>query len=89
MSFEQQVAIASTCKSETGGAIDQWRKPKEPPRENPSTLEKIQAIITADPSRARSQLAKLKAKLILPWIKGEERSQTEQAIAWLENLEYF
>ena len=93
MSFEQQVAIASTCKSETGGASDQWRKPKEPPRENPSTLQSIKAIITADPTRARSQLAKLKAKLTLPWVKGEERSQTEQAIAWLEELdcdyEYF
>ncbi len=89
MSFEQQVAIASICKSETGGANNQRYKPKEPPRQNPSTLENVKAIITADPSKARSQLAILKAKLLMPWLKADERSQTEQAIAWLENLEYF
>ncbi len=93
MTFEQQVAIASICKSETGGASDQWRKPKEPPRQNQSTLENIKAIVTADPIRARSQLAMLKAKLNVPNLKSEERSQTEQAIVWLEDLdcddEYF
>ena len=88
MTFEQQVAIASTCKHETGGASDQWRKPKEPPRENPSTLEKIQAIINADLSRVRPQLAMLKAKLLMRWVKGEERSQTEAAIAWLQKFEH-
>ena len=88
MSFEQQVAIASICKSETGGASDQWRKQKEPPRENPSTLEKVKAIVNADPSRLRSELGMLKTKLTVN-LKSEERSQTEQAIAWLENLEYF
>ena len=88
MSFEQQVAIASICKSETGGASDQWRKPKEPPRQNQSTLENIKAIVTADPIRLRSELGMLKTKLTVN-LKSEERSQTEQAIAWLENLEYF
>lgn len=88
MSFEQQVAISSICKSETGGANDQWRKPKEPPRENPSTLEKVKAIVNADPSKVRSELGMLKTKLTVN-LKSEERSQTEQAIAWLENLEYF
>ena len=89
MTFNQAVAITSICKAEIGGADNQWRKPKEPPRENPSTLEKVEAIVTADPSRARSQLAMLKAKLLMPWLKSEERSQTEAAIAWLEALEYF
>jgi hypothetical protein len=86
MSFEQQIAIASTCKAELIETSNQWHKPKEPPRENPSTLENIKVLVTADPSRARSQLAKLKAKLILPWLNGEERSQTEAAIAWLEDF---
>ena len=89
MSFEQQIAIASTCPSPPMPETAKLHKPKEPPRENPSTLEKVQAMITADPSKARSQLAMLKAKLLMPWLKAEERSQTEQAIAWLENLEYF
>ena len=93
MTFDQQVAIASICKSETGGANNQRYKPKEPPRQNPSTLENIKAIVTADPSKARSQLAMLKAKLTVPNLKSEERSQTEQAIGWLEELdcdyEYF
>lgn len=93
MTFDQQVAIAPICKSETDGANNQRYKPKEPPRQNPSALENIKAIVTADPSKARSQLAKLKAKLTLPWVKGEERAQTEQVIAWLEALdcdyEYF
>lgn len=83
MSFDQQIAIASICKSETS---NQWHKPKELPRENPSTLEKVKAIVTADPSRARSQLAMLKAKLIVPNLKSEERSQTEAAIVWLEEF---
>lgn len=86
MSFDQQIAIASICKPEPVETSNQWRKPKELPRENPSTLEKVKAIVTADPSKARSQLAKLKAKLILPWLKGEERSQTEAAIVWLEDF---
>ncbi|NUN66874.1 hypothetical protein HCU40_19475 (plasmid) [Pseudanabaena biceps] len=93
MAFEQIEAIASICKSETGGANNQLYKPKEPPRQNPSTLENIKAIVTADPSRVRSQLAMLKAKLLMTWLKADERSQTEQAIAWLEELdcdyEYF
>lgn len=93
MSFEQQVAIASICKSETGGANNQRYKTKEPPQQNPSTLENIKVIVTADPSKARSQLAMLKSKLLMPWLKQDERSQTEQAIAWLEDLdcdyEYF
>jgi hypothetical protein len=88
MTFNQAVAIASICKSEIGGASDQWRKPKEPPRQNPSTFENIKAIVTADPIRARSELAMLKAKLLIPSVKGEERSQTEQAIAWLEELDF-
>ena len=85
MTFNQAVAIASTCPSPPMPANLRWRKPKEPPRENPSTLEKIQAIISADPSRVRPQLAMLKAKLLMPWLKAEERSQTEEVIAWLEN----
>ena len=84
MSFDQQIAIASICKPEPVETSNQWHKPKEPPRENSSTLENIKASVTADPSRARSQLAMLKAKLLMPWMKGEERSQTEAAIAWLE-----
>ena len=84
MSFDQQIAIASICKPEPIETSKQWHKPKEPPRENPSTLENIKATVTADPSRARSQLAMLKAKLLMPWLKSEERSQTEAAIAWLE-----
>lgn len=87
MSFEQQIAIASTCKAEPIETSNQWRKPKEPPRENPSTLEKVSAIVTADPSKVRSQLAMLKAKLLIPRLSREERSQTEAAIAWLEALE--
>ena len=35
--------------------------------------------------KARSQLAMLKAKLLMPWLKAEERSQTEEVIAWLED----
>jgi len=89
MTFEQAVAIASTCKAEPMPENSKWHKPKEPPRQNSSTLENIKAIVAADPSRARSQLAMLKAKLLMPWLKSEERSQTEAAIAWLENLEYF
>lgn len=84
MTFNQAVAIASICKAEPIETSNQWHKLKEPPRENPSTLEKVRAIVTADPSRARSQLAMLKAKLLMPWLKSEERSQTEAAIAWLE-----
>ena len=86
MSFDQQIAIASICKPEPVETSNQWHKRKEPPRENPSTLENIKAIVTADPSRARSQLAMLKAKLLMPWLKSksEERSQTEAAIAWLQ-----
>ncbi|PZV15685.1 MAG: hypothetical protein DCF20_09880 [Pseudanabaena sp.] len=86
MTFNQAVAIASTCPSPPMPESSKWHKPKEPPRENPSTLENIKVIVTADPSRARSQLAKLKAKLILPWLKGEERSQTEAAIVWLQDF---
>lgn len=88
MSFEQQLAIASTCKPEPIEINNQWHKPKEPPRENPSTLENIKAIVTADPSKVRSRLAILKAKLLMPWLKVLERSQTEQAIAWLEKFEH-
>ena len=84
MSFDQQIAIASICKSQPIETINQWHKPKEPPRENPSTLQNVKATVTADPSKARSQLAMLKAKLLMPWLKSEERSQTEAAIAWLE-----
>ncbi|MFZ4558145.1 MAG: hypothetical protein ACOYN8_17405 [Pseudanabaena sp.] len=87
MTFNQAVAIASTCKSEPIETNNQWHKPKELPRENPSTLEKVKAIVTADPNRARSQLAFLKAKLLMPWLRQEERSQTEQVIAWLENFQ--
>ena len=79
------MAIASICKSETGGASDQWRKQKEPPRENPSTLEKVKAIVNADPSRLRSELGMLKTKLTVN-LKSEERSQTELAIAWLQEF---
>ena len=86
MSFEQQIAIASTCKAELIETSNQWHKPKEPPRENPSKLENIKAIVTADPSRARSQLAMLKAKLLIPRLSREERSETEEAIAWLEDF---
>jgi len=89
MTFEQAVAIAATCHSSPMPENSKWHKPKEPPRQNSSTLENIKAIVAADPSRARSQLAMLKAKLLMPWLKSEERSQTEAAIAWLENLEYF
>ena len=84
MSFDQQIAIASTCPSSPMPENSKWHKPKELPRENPSTLEKVGAMVIADPSRARSQLAMLKAKLLMPWLKSEERSQTEAAIAWLE-----
>ena len=88
MTFNQAIAIASTCPSSPMPENSRWRKRKEPPRENPSTLEKIQAIINANPSRVRPQLAMLKAKLLLPWLESKERSQTEEAIAWLEdNLE--
>ena len=87
MTFTQQVAIASICKSQPIETSNQWHKPKEPPRENPSTLQNVKATVTADPSKARSQLAMLKAKLLIPWLKAEERSQTEQAIAWLEEIE--
>ena len=59
---------------------------KEPPRQNPSTLENIQAIVTADPSKAGGNLAMLRGKLLFPWLKSEERSQTEAAIAWLEKF---
>ncbi|NMF59069.1 hypothetical protein [Pseudanabaena yagii] len=83
MTFEQQVAIASTCPSPMMLEISKWHKLKEPPRQNSSTLEKIQVIVNADPSKARSQLAMLRAKLLMPWLKSEERSQTEEAIAWL------
>ena len=86
MSFEQQIAIASTCKAEPIETSNQWHKPKEPPRENPSKLENIKAIVTADPSRTRSQLAMLKAKLLIPRLSREERSETEEAIAWLEDF---
>jgi hypothetical protein len=86
MTFEQQVAIASTCSSSSMPESSKCYNPKEPPRQNPSTLEKIQAIINADPSKLRSQLAMLRAKLLMPWLKAEERSQTSQAIAWLEDL---
>jgi len=88
MTFNQAIAIASTCFSPQMPEDSRWRKRKELPRENPSTLEKIQAIINADPSRVRSQLAMLKAKLLMPWLKVEERLQTEEVIAWLkDNLE--
>lgn len=88
MTFNQAIAIASTCFSPPMPENSRWRKRKELPRENPSTLEKIQAIINADPSRVRSQLAMLKAKLLMPWLKAKERLQTEEVIAWLEdNLE--
>lgn len=86
MAFEQQVAIASTCPSPMMLETSKWHKPKEPPRQNPSTLESIKAIITANPSKVHSQLAMLRAKLLMPWLKAEERSQTEEAIAWLEEL---
>lgn len=88
MTFNQAVAIAATCHASSMPENSKWHKPKEPPRENPSTLEKVKAIVTADPSRARSQLAMLKAKLLMPWLKSEERSQTEVAIAWLEKFEH-
>ena len=86
MTFNQAVAIASICKAEPIETSNQWHKPKDLPRENPSTLEKVKAIVTADQSKARSQLAMLKAKLLMPWLKGEERSQTELAIAWLQEF---
>jgi hypothetical protein len=85
MTFNQAIAIASTCPSPPMLENSKCYKPKELPRQNPSTVEKIQAIVNADPSKARSQLAMLKAKLLMPWLKAEERSQTEEAIAWLEN----
>ncbi len=85
MTFNQAVAITSTCPSSPMPENSKWHKPKEPSRQNPSTLEKIQVIVNADPSKARSQLAMLKAKLLMPWLKSEERSQTKEAIAWLEN----
>jgi hypothetical protein len=84
MSFDQQIAIASICKPIE--LNNPWHKPKDPPRENPSTLENIKAIVTADPSRARSQLAMLKAKLLIPRLSREERSQTEALIAWLQDF---
>jgi hypothetical protein len=86
MTPDQQLAIARTCPSPPMPESANRRSPKEPPRPNPSTLENIQAIVTADPSKAGSQLAMLQAKLFLPWLKSEERSQTEAAIAWLKKL---
>lgn len=86
MTPDQQLAIARTCPSPPIPESANRRSPKEPPRSNPSTLENIQAIVTADPSKAGAQLAMLQAKLFLPWLKSEERSQTEAAIAWLKNL---
>jgi hypothetical protein len=85
MTFNQAVAIAATCPNPPMPENYKWHKTKEPPRQNPSTLEKIQAIVNADQSKARSQLAMLKAKLLLPWLKANERSQTKVAIAWLED----
>ena len=86
MTFEQQVAIASTCKAEPIKIISKWHKPKEPPRENSSTLENIKAIVTLNPSKARSHLAMLKAKLLMPWLKVEERLQTEEVIEWVNDF---
>jgi hypothetical protein len=86
MTFDQQLAIARICPSSPMPESSNRRSPKEPPRPNPSTLENIQAIVTADPSKAGSQLAMLQAKLFLPWLKSEERSQTEAAITWLKKF---
>ena len=86
VSFELMVAIASTCPSSRLPESKISRMPKEPPRQNPSTLENIQAIVTADPSKAGVRLAMLRAKLFLPILKREERAQTESAIAWLEKF---
>ena len=86
MTFEQQVAIASTCKAEPIKIISKWHKPKELPRENSSTLENIKAIVTLNPSKARSHLAMLKAKLLMPWLKVEERLQTEEVIEWVNDF---
>ncbi len=92
MTFNQAVAIASICPSSPMPESSKFYKPKELPRQNPSTLKNIKAIVTSDPSMARSRLAMLRAKLLLPWLKAEERSQTEEAIAWLEDnldMKYF
>ena len=86
MTFEQQVAIASTCKAEPIEITNKSHKPKEPPRENSSTLENVKAIIIANPNKARSHLAMLKAKLLMPWLKVEERLQTEEVIEWVNDF---
>ena len=86
MTFEQQMAIASTCPTSRSPEPQNFRLPKEPPRQNPSTLESVRAAVEVDPSSAGVRLAMLKAKLFLPTLKREERSQTEQAIAYLEKL---
>jgi len=86
MTFEQQMGIASTCPTSRSPEPQNFRISKEPPRQNPSTLESVRAAVEVDPSSAGVRLAMLKAKLFLPTLKREERSQTEQAIAYLEKL---
>jgi len=86
MSFEQQIAIANICPTSRSPQPQNFRLPKEPLRQNPSTLENIRAAVEANPSCAGMRLAMLQAKLCLPALTATERSQTEDAIAWLESL---
>jgi len=86
MSFEQQIAIANICPTLRSPQPQNFRLPKEPLRQNPSTLENIRAAVEANPSCAGMRLAMLQAKLCLPALTATERSQTEDAIAWLESL---
>jgi len=86
MTFEQQIAIASTCPTSRSPEPQNFRLPKEPPRQNPSTLESVRAAVEADPRCAVGRLAMLQMKAFLPALSANERSQTEQAIAYLEKL---
>jgi hypothetical protein len=85
MPFAMSVSIASTCKPMPIPERSTKRS-QEPPRQNPFNLERVQEIVQDEPSKASWLLAFLKTKLCLPFLKPIERSQTEQAIEWLESL---
>jgi len=86
MSFEQQLAIASTCKPEPIEINNQCHKPKEPKRENPYTLEKVQFICDRDPNQAESIVGLLRAKLMIKGLSETERQETLKVLRYLNEI---
>jgi len=81
--------IAANIEPDKFGIEPKFNKPKEPKRENPYTLEKVQAICDRDPNQAEAIAGLLRAKLNIKGLSESEKQETLKALSYLNDFSFW